>query len=185
MLTGAEIKKQVEKGSITISPFQENLLGPNSYDIRLGRWFWIYSLKRRTYLLFDLRNDSVNGLFIKPGQQILAHTKEAVGSNEYIPLLYTRSSWARRGLDICGSAGFGDLGFISPWTLELRSTAPDLLKLEEGDVIGQFSFIKPEGSIEYLYKGQYHIEDPTDWTPEKMLAPSLDIRKYHAYEFRS
>ena len=36
ILTGSEIKKKVETREITLDPFCDNLLNPNSYNYRLG-----------------------------------------------------------------------------------------------------------------------------------------------------
>jgi len=36
ILTGTEIKKRVEKGEITLEPFSDDLMNPNSYNYRLG-----------------------------------------------------------------------------------------------------------------------------------------------------
>jgi len=41
-LTGPEIIKQVKAGQITIEPFDESQVGPNSYDVRLGPTLKVY-----------------------------------------------------------------------------------------------------------------------------------------------
>ena len=49
ILTGSEIKRQIEEGRIEISPYFEEKVQPNSYDISLGdkvsyySSLWIYS----------------------------------------------------------------------------------------------------------------------------------------------
>lgn len=42
MLSGLEIKKQIEEGNIVISDFDESRLNPNSYNIRLGNKLKVY-----------------------------------------------------------------------------------------------------------------------------------------------
>lgn len=42
MLSGLEIKKQIELGNIVISEFDESRLNPNSYNIRLGNTLKVY-----------------------------------------------------------------------------------------------------------------------------------------------
>ena len=42
MLSGLEIKRQVELGNIVISDFDEKRLNPNSYNIRLGKTLKVY-----------------------------------------------------------------------------------------------------------------------------------------------
>lgn len=43
MLSGLEIKKQIELGNIVISDFNEKQLNPNSYNIKLGKNLKIYA----------------------------------------------------------------------------------------------------------------------------------------------
>lgn len=47
MLSGLEIKRQIELGNIVIEPFNEKQLNPNSYNIKLGKHLKIY--KSGTY----------------------------------------------------------------------------------------------------------------------------------------
>ena len=42
MLSGLEIKRQIELGNIVIEPFNEKQLNPNSYNIKLGKHLKIY-----------------------------------------------------------------------------------------------------------------------------------------------
>ena len=42
MLSGLEIKRQIELGNIVISDFDEKRLNPNSYNIRLGNTLKVY-----------------------------------------------------------------------------------------------------------------------------------------------
>lgn len=42
MLSGLEIKRQIELGNIKIEPFNEKQLNPNSYNIKLGKHLKIY-----------------------------------------------------------------------------------------------------------------------------------------------
>ena len=42
MLTGAEIEKQIKKGNIAISPYDEKCLNPNSYNLKLHPQLLVY-----------------------------------------------------------------------------------------------------------------------------------------------
>lgn len=44
MLSGLEIKKQIDLGNIVISDFNEKQLNPNSYNIRLGNKLKVYNI---------------------------------------------------------------------------------------------------------------------------------------------
>ena len=42
ILSGNKIKEEVKKGRITIEPFDENMLNPNSYNYELGDYLKVY-----------------------------------------------------------------------------------------------------------------------------------------------
>ena len=44
ILSGKEIKKQVEEGSIAIDPFSDDQINPNSYNLRLHPDLLVYDL---------------------------------------------------------------------------------------------------------------------------------------------
>lgn len=44
MLSGLEIKRQIELGNIRIEPFNEKQLNPNSYNIKLGKHLKVYKV---------------------------------------------------------------------------------------------------------------------------------------------
>ena len=44
MLSGLEIKRQIELGAIKIEPFNEKQLNPNSYNIKLGKHLKVYKI---------------------------------------------------------------------------------------------------------------------------------------------
>jgi dCTP deaminase len=155
ILTGSEIIKQVESGRIVIDPFNEDQVGPNSYDLRLGDELKIMDCEGN--LLSESHDDPDTGgefFMLYPGEFYLGHTLEIAGSNHYVPLLDGRSSWARKGLQIHMTAGFGDLGFIGQWTLEMHSVR-QWIKAYIGQRICQISFWQPIGEIDRLYSGKY------------------------------
>ena len=161
MLTGLEIIKEVFDGKIVVSPFDANRVGPNSYDLRLGPTLKMYNRaignmggaldpkKVNTTTDIILNN---NGYAIRPGVLYLGHTEEKAGSDHYIPCIEGRSSLARLGIQVHMTAGFGDIGFIGQWTLEIQAVHPVILYPRMR--ICQIYFQKPIGEIE-LYKGKY------------------------------
>ena len=54
-------------------------------------------------------------------------TKERiiVNSSKILGLMKTRSSIRRIGLDVCMSAGLGDVGYSDYWTMELSAIVRD------------------------------------------------------------
>jgi dCTP deaminase len=178
MLTGREIVKQVGLSNIIINPFHIEQVNPNSYDIRLSKY--IYELHPRPVIgtdfispfdkdsmtmipvpcedLYEREKLSLKGAILKKEHLYLASTIEVIGSNKYVPVLEGKSSVARLGISIHQSAGFGDVGFINHWTLEI--IVKENILVYPGMKIGQISFHPLQGEIE-LYKGNYKDVDPT------------------------
>lgn len=79
MLSGLEIKRQIELGNIVISDFDENRLNPNSYNIRLGKKLKIY--KAGTYGPDDLKKRVIelNEPIRKGYAEIIESFKDEIG----------------------------------------------------------------------------------------------------------
>jgi len=155
ILTGSEIRKQVENGTIVIDPFDENQINPNSYNYRLGDHFSqvpeLLSLGHKDQET-NLQEIPEDGLQLEPGIIYLANTHEIIGSSRYVTLLIGRSSVARLGLFLQISADLGNLGPAHKWTLELTCVQPIIVYPRMK--IGQVSFWVPTGDIEE-YSGVY------------------------------
>lgn len=176
ILTGKEIASEVSRGKIIIDPFTPSQVQPNSYDFRLGDKLLVYdrpTIKVEptkpgqpsrtipdTAWHLDARGKNPTrelaippeGIVLQPGVLYLGHTLEKVGSEHFVPMIAARSSAGRMGLMVYLNSGFGDLGFINQWTLELTVVHP--LRVRAGDRIGQFHFHVPYGEVE-LYRGSY------------------------------
>ncbi|MFA5887234.1 MAG: dCTP deaminase [Candidatus Nanoarchaeia archaeon] len=155
ILTGSEIKRQVNLKRIHITPFIEENLNPNSYNFRLGKTLKVYrnktldSAKEMKYREIEIPKA---GYVLKPNQLYIGHTIEEMGSDYYVPTMQARSSVGRLGLYIYLNSGLGDIGFKRQWTLELQSIHN--LRVYEGMKVGQMLFWKPQGKI-VLYNGKY------------------------------
>jgi dCTP deaminase len=155
ILTGKEIRRQVENGNIRIDPFDERQVNPNSYNYRLGDYYTqvpeLLSLGQSREAE-NLKEISEEGLQLEPGIIYLSSTYETIGSSKYVTLLIGRSSVARLGLFLQISADLGNLGPAHKWTLELTCVQPIIIYPRMK--IGQVSFWVPEGEIEE-YSGTY------------------------------
>jgi len=146
VLTGPEIIRQVVMGRIHIDPFIESNVGPNSYDLRWGNTYRLY-----TNTLLDVRgvNPTVEypfpeeGMILTPGELYIMATIEEAGSDYYRPCIETRSSMARLGITTHLSAGYGDHGFKRQWTLEVTAIKP--VKVYPGDRVCQIEFVTMDG----------------------------------------
>jgi dCTP deaminase len=156
ILTGSEIIKQVKLGKITIDPFVEKNINPNSYNYRLGDKLLI--VKNR---LIDPKKETEteeipltkHGWLLKPGKLYLGHTMESFGSKDFVVNLIGRSSIGRLGLFLQITADLGNLGSSHCWTLELKVVQP--LWVYPGMKIGQICFWKPHGDKKYNYCSKY------------------------------
>lgn len=180
-----KIKDALRDGRIVIEPFCERQLGSNSYDVRLGNWYFVpqdgVSLWS-PYLEEDVKRywgepidalDPANqpvyqGVIYVPGYTtILAHTLETIGATCGITAnMHARSSAARSSLSVCKCAGFGDVGYISRWTMEISNHNRAAVVLPVGMRIAQISF-EYVGDTEKEYSGKYGMR--RDWSPYDML----------------
>jgi dCTP deaminase len=156
ILTGAEILNQVRSGKITLNPFDEKRLNPNSYNYRIG-----HSLFEMKHFRLDaqekphpipLKFDDT-GYVLEPKKLYLASTLEEIGSRHYVTSLIGRSSLGRLGLFLQITADLGQLGSSHCWTLELTCVQP--LRIYPGMIIGQVSFWDICGEKGIAYEGKY------------------------------
>jgi dCTP deaminase len=156
MLTGNEIRLQVEAKRLIIEPFDPACIGPNSYDVHLAPDMFVY---REPVL--DTRRENrgrsfhipEEGLVLQPGTLYLGATVEHTECPDLIPTYEGRSSMGRLGLFSHITAGFGDVGFRGRWTLELAVVQP--VRVYAGMRIGQLSFYRPDGEVLQQYAGKY------------------------------
>ena len=155
ILTGNEIKKQVKRNKITLSPFDEQSVNPNSYNITLGDYLKIYTddvldskkkLKTKTIKIPD------EGIVLQPNKIYLGFSKEIVGSDFFVPTITGRSSSGRLGLFVQITADLIDIGFKGNLTFQLHAVQP--LRIYKDMKIGQVMFWKSLGKIK-LYNGKY------------------------------
>jgi deoxycytidine triphosphate deaminase len=171
VLTGPEIKRQIDAGMIHIAPFNPAHLGPNSYDMTLNAKLLVYDLAPGAPL--DMKRDNpvreiaipAEGLVLEPGTLYIGCTNETATSRAFVPMFEGRSSIGRLGINTHITAGFGDVGWgylpdangelvcqFPTWTLEIEVV--HAIRVYPGVRIGQVYFIRPEGELQF-YKGKY------------------------------
>ncbi len=128
-------------------------------------------------------------IILRPGETILAHTNEFIGGRDHITtMMKARSSMGRNFIEVCKCAGWGDVGYINRWTMEITNNSKNyIIPLVVGRRIAQIIFFET-GPIEksgYEKSGKYQtsasIKDlKKQWKPSQML-PRLyldrDIKK--------
>ena len=164
MLTGEHIKKEVNKGNIRISHFDEKRLNPNSYNVRLHPDMYVYTefpLRMDRLNKYESIRIGSNGYLLEPGKLYIGRTVEETATKKYIPMIDGRSSGGRLGISVHVCAGFGDIGFDGTWTLEITVVHP-LIILPYSE-IAQVSFYTPYGKIgDRLYNGKYQYQKDAD-----------------------
>lgn len=174
MLTGSEIYKQVQKGTIKISNFDPSKINPNSYNLTLNNTLLIY---KDEVIDFKKNNPTKRiiipkeGLVLRPNTLYLGKTNERCFTDRYIPMLNGRSSIGRLGICIHITAGFGDIGFDGTWTLEITAAHP--VRIYPDIEICQVSYFTPCGNIDIKYDGRYQNQE--DVTASRS---SLDKKVY-------
>lgn len=144
-----------------------------------------------------LKNISPNDhiIVIGPGETILAHTFEFIGGRNCVSTeMRARSSMGRIGITVCKCAGWGDLGYINRWTMEMTNHMDELsVVLVVGMRVAQLIFYHVDplnGTETYAQEaGKYQTTDDVKemirkWTPDDMI-PKLwldnDIGHFHEF----
>lgn len=183
LLSDKRILQEWEAGNIVIDPFDARQLGTNSYDCRLGEWYFQGDANVEVMHLDceddiraywgKVRRATSGKIAIRSGTTILAHTQEIIGGwDGYLAKMYSRSTVARSGLSVCRCAGVGDVGYISRWTMEISNHTQTTIWVPVGFRICQLTF-EYVGETLKLYRGKYG--QASEWEPEDMLPkPYLD-----------
>ncbi|PIT93194.1 MAG: dCTP deaminase [Candidatus Harrisonbacteria bacterium CG10_big_fil_rev_8_21_14_0_10_38_8] len=122
------------------------------------------------------KNDQV--ILLEPGETILAHTDEFIGGRNHITtMMKARSSMGRNFIEVCKCAGWGDVGYINRWTMEITNNSSNYsIPLVVGRRVAQLIFFET-GEIlqkDYTTSGKYQTNSSISqlkksWKPESML----------------
>ena len=148
ILTAKEISKEVKKGNITIDPFDEKCLKPNSYIYHLSpNLIQVLDVgdKRRKAKTKELLIKE-RGLILEPNKLYLGTTVEEIGSKKFVTSLIGRNSMAKLGMFLQITADLGQLGKAHRWTLEIKVV--QRLRIYPNMEIGQVTFWVPKGDID-------------------------------------
>lgn len=159
ILTGNEIKAQLGN-DILIDPFDESLLNPNSYNLRLHNELLVYEeivLDMRRPNRFRRYTIPEEGFVLNANQLYLGRTMERTETHNLVPMLEGRSSVGRLGLFVHVTAGFGDIGFCGFWTLEMFAVQP--VRVYPGVPICQIFYHQVAGEITEYRSDKYQHND--------------------------
>ncbi len=117
-------------------------------------------------------------ILLHPGETILAHTQEFIGGRECVTtMMKARSSLGRVFVSICKCAGWGDVGYINRWTMEISNSSQHYtIPLVVGRRVAQLVFFEtgPILGKDYSATGKYNpgknlSELKKNWHPTMML----------------
>ena len=117
-------------------------------------------------------------IVLRPGETILAHTEEFIGGRNHITtMMKARSSMGRNFIEVCKCAGWGDVGFINRWTMEITNNSTHyLIPLVVGRRMAQIVFFEtgPIIARDYSESGKYQTSQDlnmikANWEPSLML----------------
>jgi len=176
LLSDRRIRQAMDTGNIVIEPFEPRQLGTNSYDVRLGEFYFEPNRNMQTVSFLSEEQTKkfwgepirANGvILVRPGDTILAHTLEVVGGrNGFTTSMRARSSIGRSCMSVCKCAGVGDVGYIARWTMEITNHSHATIELPVGLRVAQILFYEV-GETDKHYAGKYGQSD--EWSPYEML----------------
>ena len=147
----------VKKNEITISPFKNENLTPNGYDLTVEE-----------IEIPEKQKTTTRKLTIPPGERFAVSTKEIISCGEnHCAQLWLRTSWARKGI-IC-SFGKIDSGFKGNLTLLGLNASKKNVDIEIGNTFAQIVFEKLSTSANELYEkrsGNYQNQKGITWSKE-------------------
>ena len=153
ILVDREIREEIAAGHLILEPYEDKLIQPNSYDVRLSdRFSWhtksdqIIDPYASETVLDGVEHVVLDSYVLKPYEFILGATLEAIClPDNIVGQLTGKSSLARLGVMVHVTAGFIDAGFSHPpaqITLEILNVGNRPVRLHAGMSIGQMVFTR-------------------------------------------
>ena len=172
VLGHSEILREVAAGSITVEPWDPDIVGPASVDLHLSKAFRVFvRLPRHVEVTdeVDFRS-ATKGLWVPdgealslgPGETVLGMTRERIRLADHLcGWLEGRSRFARLGLLVHISASFMQPGIANHQVLEMSNFGPIPLEIRPGVAVCQFIFQRIEGKGHY--SGVFQDQTPAEF----------------------
>jgi len=148
ILCDFQIKAEIERGTLKISPFDESLINPSSLDVRLGKTFSqvkpryinIQPTQPGTFITEEVAQDR---FILQPGDMVLSTLAEHIGlPSDISATLKGKSSLARLGIDNSSYGAWIDPGWEGDLVIEVANHGKYPIVLDSGMKIGQLIFFK-------------------------------------------
>lgn len=164
ILSDEDIRIALAEGEFSVDPWDERLLQPASFDLRLDAEFltmrpakigFIDPAVDQTDDLYE-RHCASGSFFVHPGEFIIASSIERIRlGDSLVGRLEGKSSLGRLGLVVHVTAGFFDPGFEGQATLEMANLSQAAIRLYVGMPIAQFSLTRLYSKSVKPYEGKY------------------------------
>ncbi len=159
MLSGSQIRRLVESGELVLSPFDQDLVQPASYDLLLGPKILASPLSQDILGAVIELNDNSPSYKVQSGQMVAAISQERV----QLPLsicgkIGIRSEFARKGMNSFGGPQI-DPGYEGRLTLSLLNVGPEPITLSLGTPFFTVEFQSLDEPAPVGYEGSYQAMD--------------------------
>ncbi|GAA0952776.1 dCTP deaminase [Nonomuraea longicatena] len=186
LLSDRDIVAEIDKGRLSLDPFDPEMIQPSSIDVRLDRFFRVFENHRYPHIdpsteQADLTRlvepDSEDPFILHPGEFVLASTYEVITlPDDLASRLEGKSSLGRLGLLTHSTAGFIDPGFSGHVTLELSNVATLPIKLWPGMKIGQLCVFRLSSPAEHPYGTEKY---GSRYQGQRGPTPSRSFHNFH------
>lgn len=212
MLSNNEIIEEIKEERIIVDPFNIRNLGPNSYDVRLGEFYfreqpsrvpsesynmydedevrrvWGYHHTARPIGVADVNlKETDKVIVLQPGEMVLAHTEEFIGGRVNVStMMKARSSLGRNFIRVCACAGMGDVGYFNRWTMEVENISRfRCIPLRVGMRLGQIVFFRTGEASDYAAGGKYQASSQLEVVKKNWKPDDMLPRLHRDWELRT
>jgi dCTP deaminase len=161
LLSDRDIRTEIDKGRVTLEPYDPGMIQPSSIDVRIDKYFRVFENHRYPHidpaveqgeLTREVMPADDEAFILHPGEFVLASTYEVISlPDDVAGRLEGKSSLGRLGLLTHSTAGWIDPGFSGHVTLELSNVANLPIKLWPGMKIGQLCLFRTSSPSEHPY----------------------------------
>lgn len=147
ILSGESIKNAIEKGELTVTPFEVKNLKEASYTFTLDSKLLlpkdVSSLKIDDIQKREEVVIGSEGFDLNPGDFVLGYTAEHLSlKKNFACFLSTRGSCAQAGLSVLLGSDFAEPDTDNPQMLEIHNVSKSPIKLEKGMKIVKGIFVR-------------------------------------------
>lgn len=147
ILSENAIKSAIQKGDMSIEPFDEKNLKSASYTFTLSPKILIPKKVSLIIINGEQEREEIimgpDGFVLNPGDFVLGYTAERLSlKNKYACFLGTRGSCAQSGLSVLLSSSFAEPDTDNAIILEIHNASNSPIKLESGTKIVKGVFME-------------------------------------------